>query len=685
MSIHQAVQNGILKKEPKLLDIVNPFSTDFEISWGSRRTAYNTTIYEFIIKPSQTVAETFGLEYDLLLVYSPYPEMQPRVMQAVSSLFSDDPAKGRVENFLCVLVSDDPNAKEWVNKYTIQQQDLRSYVVFHTDILKTKQRYSTQTAFREQLRERDLFDVQLPLVDDLYFFGRQAILRDIHDNIRRCENCGLFGLRKTGKTSLLFKVKRTVSELNLGKTLFYDAKNAKIRMRSWIDLLIVIIRDICEMYNLQIDFPESGNPINVVETFENTIKAISTQEKLILIFDEIEYISFEPLYDFHWKEDFFHFWQLLWTMQSEYRNFCFIIAGVNPTVVETSSISKIQNPLFSIVKKYYVRGLEREDIHNLARRIGRRMGMHFDKTAVDYLFQRYGGHPLLTRLALSYENRSAAHKPINLTEDLLRSTQESREEELIAYCQHIIDVLSDFYPDEYILLQYLSVDDIQDFLDLATSPLSVTHLKNYGLLKYEEGVPQIGIPVVSNYIRQGVKNEQKTEFARMIIQPNERATWVFNMTRSIMDYMRQLEVAIRKDNTSPLFGSNSFPEAEKLLDVPVAHNESQFKAFMSTFSNCFVESIENYGKSISKSQYFWNEIKTEYPHLFRALLRVKVYRNWVEHLSLNSSMQKLLDEFLSTDLEDKNFYDIEDGYFVLQQCTLEKLKLSISLEITRLS
>ena len=96
MSIHQAVQNGILKKEPKLLDIVNPFSTDFEISWGSRRTAYNTTIYEFIIKPSQTVAETFGLEYDLLLVYSPYPEMQPRVMQAVSSLFSDDPAKGRV-------------------------------------------------------------------------------------------------------------------------------------------------------------------------------------------------------------------------------------------------------------------------------------------------------------------------------------------------------------------------------------------------------------------------------------------------------------------------------------------------------------------------------------------------------------------------------------------------------------
>lgn len=685
MSIHQAVQNGILKKEPKLYEIVNPFSSDFEISWGNRRNAYNTTIYEFIIKPSQTVAETFGLEYDLLLVYSPYPEMQPRVMQAISSVFSDDPAKGRVENFLCVLISDDPNAKEWVNQYTIQQQDLRTYIVFHSDALRNRHKYSTQTSFREQLRERDLFDVQLPLLDDLYFFGRQTILRDIQDNIRRCENCGLFGLRKTGKTSLLYKIQRTISDLNLGKTLLYDAKNAKIRMRSWLDLLLVIIKDVCDTYNLQLDLPQKSSSIEIVERFESTIKAIPSQEKLILIFDEIEFISFEPIYDFHWREEYFHFWQLLWTMQSQYRNFCFIIAGVNPKVVEISSVNKVQNPLFSIVKKYYVRGLEREDIHNLARRIGRRMGMHFDNTAIDYLFLRYGGHPLLTRLALSYENQKAVHKPIYLTEAVLKSTQQSREEELIAYCQHIIDVLNDFYPEEYLLLQYLSIDDIQDFMDLSTSPLSVKHLKNYGLLEYEQGAPKIGIPVVSNYIRQGIKAEQKTEFARMIIQPGERSSWVLNTTRAIMNYMRQLEVAIRKDNSPPLFGSNSFPEAEKLLEVPVAQNESQFKSFISTFSNCFVESIENYGKSISKRDYFWNEIKTEYPQLFRALLRVKAYRNWSEHLALNPSMQNVLDNYMNADLEERNFYDIEDGYFVLQQCTLEKLKLSISLEITRLS
>ena len=596
MSIHQAVQNGILKKEPKLHEIVNPFSSDFEISWGNRRTAYNTTIYEFIIKPSNYISETFGLEYDLLLVYSPYNEMQSRVMQAISSIISTDPAKGRVENYVCVLISDDPDAKQWVNKYTAQQQDLRTYVVFYSEDLKTKLKHSTQSSFREQLRERDLFDIQLPLLDDLYFFGRQGIVRDIQDNIRRCENSGIFGLRKTGKTSLLFKIRRTISELGLGKDLFYDAKNAKIRMRMWTDLLLVIIRDICELYGLTYpEFGENQDQIEVIELFENTIKAIQNRERLVIIFDEIEYISFEPIYDEQWKEGYFHFWQLLWTMQSEYRNICFIIAGVNPKVVETSSINKVQNPLFSIVKKYYVKGLERDDVYNLSRRIGRRMGMHFDNTAIDYLFHRYGGHPLLTRLALSYENQNAVRKPVKYNDFVLKKTQESREEELIAYCQHIIDVLSDFYPDEYTLLQYLSIDDIQDFLDLATSQLSAIHLRNYGLLKYDNGVPKIGIPVVSNYIRQGIKAQQKTEFARMIVRSPERSSWVSNTIKSIMNYMRQLEVAIRRVNNDLLFGSNSFPEADKLIDIPVARDENKFKAFMGQ-SQILWDAVESSGE-----------------------------------------------------------------------------------------
>lgn len=244
-AIDKAVSNGIIASQPQLQNILHPFLNDFDINWGAQRTAFNATLYQFIVKPSETFAETFGLEFELMLVYSPYDSMQARTMQAINSLFQSDPAKGRVENLICILVSDASNAKDWVNVYTTEYQDLRTYVVFEKDDLVSDEKYSLLSEFRKQLSERDLFDVQLPLLDDLYFFGRQDILHQIQDNIRRCENSGVFGLRKTGKTSLLYKVKRTVENANIGKVFIYDSKSAKIRIRSWNSLLFLILKDLC--------------------------------------------------------------------------------------------------------------------------------------------------------------------------------------------------------------------------------------------------------------------------------------------------------------------------------------------------------------------------------------------------------------------------------------------------------
>ena len=682
--IDRAVQNGILKDYPELNDILAPFLVDFDISWGAERKLFNSKLYTFIAKPLECFAEIFGFEYELLLVYSPFSSMQARTMQAINSIFLTEPAKGRVENLVCIIVSAAPDAKEWVNAYTVEHQDLRTYVVLEEGI-KCTPNHSLSSVFRQQLGERDLFDVQLPLLDDLYFFGRQTILQSIIANIKRCENSGVFGLRKTGKTSLLYKIKRTLDSTGEAKTFIYDAKNINIRMRSWSNLMLLIMKDICNEFSLTYKLPDASDVLEVVQVFEKILEDIPKGKRIVLVIDEIEFISFAPPFDVHWKKDYFHFWQFLWSMQSVHRNICFVIAGVNPQVLEISSIDTVQNPLFSIVTPYYIQGLDRSDIHELARRIGRRMGMRFDHTAVDYLYTRYGGHPLLTRLALSYENQNAPQKPISFTDKTLISDEVMREESLVPYCQHIVDILKDFYPDEYTLLEFLSVGDISDFVELATSKMLVQHLSNYGLLEYEKGVPKIGIPVVSSYIGGLISADRGTQLARAIIPVEQRESWIHNNIKSIISYMRQLEITIRKNGTALLFGSNSFPEADKLLEFPVAKNESGFKIFITALSNCFVESIENYGKSIGKGNYFWEEIKNSYPVLFEALLRIKAYRNQSEHLKLIPKMQETVDRFVRMDLEGKKSCEVNDVNFILQQCTIENLKLAISLEISRLS
>lgn len=683
--IDNAVQYGILKKKPELTRILAPFLNDFDISWGAERVAFNTTLDVFIIKPSGNFAEQFGLEYELLMVHTPYESMQARTMQAINAIFNSDPAKGRVETLVCIVVSKAPDAREWVNTYATENQDLRTYVVFNTDNLLQKTASSLISGFRSQLGERDLFDIQLPLLDDLYFFGRQTILQTIVGHIKQCENCGIFGLRKTGKTSLLYKIQRTVESANIGKVLIYDAKNAKIRMRAWTELLLLIVNGICNAYGLTIPKVPKDDNLAIVESFEEILRSIPSQQRVVVIIDEIEYISFNPPLDSHWKREYLDFWQCLWSMQSSFRNICFVIAGVNPQVVEVSSINTVQNPLFAIIKPYHILGLNRQDIHEMSRRIGRRLGLRFNHTAIDYIYARYSGHPLLTRLVLSYENQNAPHKPISFTEEELISHETAREEALIPYCQHIVDVLKDFYPEEYVLLSLLSVRDFQGFLHQATEPMMVKHLKNYGLLIYKDNKPQIGIPVMASYIQSVVAKKQGTQMGRTIIPPEQRETWLANGVKSIISYMRQLEIAIRVSGTASLFGSNSFPEADKLLVVPVAHSENDFKAFISTFSNCFVESIGNYGKSIHKSNYFWEDIQRTYHLLFDALLRVKAYRNWCEHLQLTSEMQKHVNRYLYADLEGKRFCDVHEPWFILQQCVLDELKVAISLEISNLS
>jgi len=123
--------------------------------------------------------------------------------------------------------------------------------------------------------------------------------------------------------------------------------------------------------------------------------------------------------DVHWKTDFIKFWQTFWAVQSRYRNICTIIVGVNPYPLEIDTIGGIQNPLFGIVPPVYLCGLAFDDMKMMVRTLGKRMGLRFDQTSLEYIYARYGGHPLLTRLACSILNTNTnflkEKKPIDIT------------------------------------------------------------------------------------------------------------------------------------------------------------------------------------------------------------------------------------------------------------------------------
>ena len=118
-------------------------------------------------------------------------------------------------------MSDDINAEEWI-KTSASSESVRIIVPFSTK--EATDNKNDPWYIRNKLRKYffglDLFGYTLPLSDDSYFFGRQQTVARYIDSIKRGENRGIFGLRKTGKTSLLYKISRIVSEQKIGRCLF---------------------------------------------------------------------------------------------------------------------------------------------------------------------------------------------------------------------------------------------------------------------------------------------------------------------------------------------------------------------------------------------------------------------------------------------------------------------------------
>lgn len=484
---------------------------------------------------------------------------------------------------------------------------------------------------------------------------------------------------------MLFKIDRLVREQRLGFVFFYDCKSPSYRMLHWNELLGEICSNIAK--RLGINIRREYDEKNIIKSFRYVVNEASKKDKkIVIIFDEIEYISFKTPLNPHWHSEFIDFWQTIWSVQSIHRNLVFILSGVNPSVTEIDTINGIQNPLFSIVQSEYLQGLSEDDARTMVRTLGRRMGVKFDYPAITLLYNQYNGHPMLLRLACSYINRqySSQDRPITIKLEDVQKYQEEIDIELAYYFKHVVSEIQQFYPDEYEMFEMLASGQTSDFIELASMVEYTKHLYNYGLIaKDKRGTPYVKMPVAGRYVAMELAKKENRRSLYKIIDKSKRRDWVTQRMKSIVRDIRQLETAIRGAKKDKLFGENSFPEAEKFAGIIPVSSETEFEAFFNICNRCFVESIENYGKSIGKSDYFWKEIKVAYPSLHAVLHRIKVYRHSQDHSSLHPDVAQKYREFWDEDT--KGISDPDEQRFAIQQKTLENFLTAVQLEIAAIT
>lgn len=682
--IKDEVRVGHLARFPDENSILAKMEPDFDVTWGARIRKFNTELSIYFIKPKAHISQSFGFDQELILAISDFPKLEARFIQSVEQVFQELPARGRVDQTVALVVSAASTTEKWIHDYTGQNPQTRAYVgVSKGDLLASTDSWFLRNKLSGQLFSRDLFDYTLPLNEDLFFFGRQAIVAEHIDAIRRSENRGLFGLRKTGKTSVLFKILRQCAENNIS-AIYYDCKLSSIYRLGEEQLL----DRMCEDLAIKIGHGSKAWKGKAVaaDRFVALIESIPSEKRFCLIFDEIEYISPSSKLAPHWTQDFVPFWQTIWSAQSQHRKFSFIIAGVNASAAEQDKFGGIQNPMFGIVKTRYLTGFEKDEVWTLLSVFGKRMGMRFDDGAVEALFARYGGHPLLTRMICSQINNgfkiAQVERPINVSKDTIYLDIGNREEEVQFYCGHITSELEEFYPDEFYMLETLASGNAVEFNELSAEVDWIRHLKSYGLVDFSRPyMPEFKIPIIKGYIASKWKRRMGVKTNKYIVPSRRREEFVAGRSGSILREMRAAEKKFLSLSLPALYAGSGPSEAELFAGSTVCMSRDELSAFLNQANRSIVEPLDKTGKKIGSRNYFFDELKAAYPRLWPSLNRIRAYRNRFLHLDLTVLAEQQFRHYLNVDLDGVSPDDATDGWFQLQSAVLNELLIGLQAEM----
>lgn len=446
-----------------------------------------------LIRLSLTLETMFGLTREVAIIYSPHPDLQIRLYNAVPTFLTNLPRE--VTKHVVLISSPDLRLAQKLDDWgNIGMTGIPIPQKWDTN------REPSQSLLRileQRLFSQDLYAETAPVVGPS-FFGRQILLQSLADDIRSRRVPGVFGLRKTGKTSLLKRLGEQLSEASSPQYIFVlrDLESLPSLPREVIAPLLLELQDdiLGQLRDRKLrtkELAELEHPIDLLafkRALSTLLKKVGPSElQLVVALDEIEYLCPPDRVDLETQEtqEIPQFFGVLRSLVQETDNFTFVIAGLASASIEAGTLFGRHNPLFSWAKPYYVPPFLPQEASQLLRDLGQRMGIRWQINAEDEVYRQTGGHPYLLRdLASSV----ARHLPLTASERtiakgaVLRRIPEWRRS-VAGNVSEMLSHVAKYYPGERLLIDYLR-EDPEEFAELARTELgALHHLTMLGLVR----------------------------------------------------------------------------------------------------------------------------------------------------------------------------------------------------------
>lgn len=594
----------------------------------SKEHRFKSSYYTFhFFKPVSVLRNLYNLGNEVLILCTTdgMNDFKSRTKDFLDYLLiTSEEFKNRLDKITCILIDENVDIVSIVKEDRIQNPDARLIVPFCFDELQSGiSEDDLQNRFRDFLYERDLFGIASPLNSDTLFFGkdRNNIISDLFGKYKQGEQGGLFGLRRIGKTSVLNLLRLRIEKEN-GAAIYFDC--SQYHHNRWNEFLYQIIERIVEKYGektTENEIPrikKESIPLleeqycenKAMKSFEKDIRQIYYslgETRILLIFDEIESIGYTTSPTEHWKtgKDALFFWQTLRAIiQTDNQYFSFLIAGVNPQMIEPGRIQEYDNPIFGMFTPIYMDLFDYDDVKSMISNIGAHIGLKFEEQVFSKLVDDYGGHPFLTRQVCSKISTEMLKKkiprPALVTKNSYDKNAKDYKMDMAGIIEQILGVLENYYPEEFQLLKKLALDGRASFSqEIANREKVIQHLCGYRLIEKEDGEYFIRIKSIEDYLRD---------------------KYIYDMTLDSQSDKR-LRLNIRRE------------KLEALLRDIIFHNSQIKYGKKATEKLC--EILFGTGKSNSqKEQMSGKKLKDAMEELYFSQLKIIILKDWKDYQSI---------------------------------------------------
>lgn len=306
-------------------------------------------------------------------------------------------------NTIFVVVDQTPADSAWLEIATIRTDGIRIIPIDDSVINMGQEAQNERIELDKALSrfiddDLDLFSVRHPIADRLNFFGREAFASKIIKQMEHGKPVGLFGLRKIGKSSLLYYIRNQapfpVAYIDLQKgwelldlynrVLLSLRQSLRVKQPNvdWEALAIVNQDD------------PSSEFIARINDLQRVLSRRNIFTRLGLIVDEIELLTPSTAES---QERYLNLSRTLRGLVQEDGNLSIVIAGVSSSIVSLNRLGDNQNPFYQFFEITYLGPLSQEDTVQMIRNIGQQMGLRFSNQAANFAAAISGGHPFLAR------------------------------------------------------------------------------------------------------------------------------------------------------------------------------------------------------------------------------------------------------------------------------------------------